>query len=139
MEACTQEKWGCPQTCGSACRTSSPLSSTYAGNEAKAVPFWTPTKHGMQTWGVHRERLLSLLVVAETGLWRKGNVNADALFESHIIAVFIDRRIFDAEIPIWTGGPIHGNLCLFRQVRTWRPSETTLQRNRCRISSSLTS
>jgi len=55
-------------------------------------------------------------------LWlgRDGNRNKSALFEPHIIAMFVRQRIFDADISMPMVGPVNANLCLFGLVRARR-------------------
>lgn len=65
--------------------------------------------------------LSSLLVVTEASWFgRDGNFNVRALFEPHVIAMFVRQRAVDAEITYTVVGPINRNLRLFRLARTWR-------------------
>jgi hypothetical protein len=49
-----------------------------------------------------------------------GDLDVSTPFEPDIVAIFVSKRIFDAEIAGAPIGPINGNLSLFRVARTRR-------------------
>jgi hypothetical protein len=42
------------------------------------------------------------------------DLDVSALLEAYIIAMFVDSRIFDAQIAIALVGHVHNNICLLR-------------------------
>jgi hypothetical protein len=47
----------------------------------------------------------------------EGNINVSALFELHIISIFVSQRIFNADIAISSVWSINADLNLFRLTR----------------------
>jgi hypothetical protein len=73
----------------------------------------------------HAEPISWLRPLCGLRLWfsGNGNVNVGALFELHIIAVFVSERIFNTEIATPVVGPVNSDLCPFRLTWTSRPDD----------------